>query len=67
MTLKHDTVTGNIADRGSTSKYRNPPGVGGGLWISWDPTTTVYLDDFTLKHTKSNHPDDIWGPYILVT
>jgi hypothetical protein len=53
VTLSYDTVICNTARGGDNSK-----GLGGGLFI--DPAATVYLDAFTLNHTKSNHPDNIY-------
>ncbi len=37
---------------------------GGGLCIG---SAAVYLDSFTLKHTKHNKPNDIYGSYSLTT
>jgi len=61
VTLRSDTVTGNSAVAGG----KHAPSDGGGLSI--DPAATVYLDAFTLKHTKTNKPNDISGSYTLIT
>ena len=58
-------MTGNSARYGKGASGGPSAGVGGGLSI--DPTATVYLDTFTLNHTKNNKPNDISGSYEVVT
>lgn len=66
VTLRSDTVTGNLAKGGAGSKPRyNGNSYGGGFYI--DPAAAVYLDAFTLGHTKNNKPANIYGSYILIT
>jgi hypothetical protein len=66
VTLRSDTVTGNFAQGGAGVKPRyNGGSDGGGLYI--DPAAVVYLDAFTLAHTKNNRPGNIDGSYILIT
>jgi hypothetical protein len=65
VTLRSDTVTGNIAQGGRASKPRyNGDALGGGLYI--DPAAVVYLDAFTVAHTKNIKPDNIDGPYTTI-
>jgi hypothetical protein len=68
VTLRNDTVTGNSVVGGPgwpgrNKKHSGQPGLaeGGGVYIG----STVYLDAFTVAHTTSNTPDDIYGSYIL--
>jgi hypothetical protein len=69
VSLSNDTVTGNSAQSGSKSKNNKPGpsflGEGGGLYIA--SMAAVYLDAFTVANTTANTPDDIYGPYTLIT
>lgn len=72
VTLRNVTMTKNSAQGGQGLKGgypgmlgNNGQAYGGGLYI--DPAAILYLDAFTLKNSKGNHPDNIYGPYILIT
>jgi hypothetical protein len=65
VTLRSDTVTGNVATAGTGSKAKyNGNAYGGG--VSIDLVAVVYLDAFTVAHTKNNKPGNIDGSYILI-
>jgi hypothetical protein len=60
VTLRSDTLTGNSAKAGGKRGTAD----GGGLYIG--PAAAVSLDAFTLRHTKTNKPNDISGSYTLI-
>ena len=69
VTLRNDTATGNSAQGGADGSGQGGTAAGlargGGLYIG--PGVIVSLDAFTLAHTQSNKPDDIYGSYALIT
>jgi hypothetical protein len=66
VTLIDDTVSGNSALAGAGKKGPGAgQGEGGGLYIA--SAASVYLDAFTLNHTKQNTPDNIYGSYTLIS
>lgn len=66
VTLRSVTVTGNLSQGGTGDKPKyKGDALGGGLFI--DPAATVYLDAFTVAHTKNNKPGNIYGSYIVIT
>jgi hypothetical protein len=68
VTLTNDTLSSNSAEGGdgygNGNRYTGGAD-GGGLFIC--SAATVYLDTYTLKHTKNNKPGDIYGSYTLIT
>jgi len=71
VTLRNDSATGNDAQGGSENypSAGNALSGGGGIAINAFTVTqaTVFLDDSTQADTNNNSPDDIYGPYTLLT
>jgi hypothetical protein len=68
VTLTNDTLSSNsaVGGAGYSNGNRDAGGAdGGGLFIG--SAAIVYLDTYTLKHTKNNRPNQISGSYTLIT
>jgi hypothetical protein len=65
VTLTNDYVQRNTAFNQGTDSTFGAGGNGGGMFIA--PGATVHLDSFTANNTTSNFPNDIWGPYTLLS